>query len=90
MILEVKVEKNLTELEKARYQKFFNNHIVTGERLRIVFDNGIEVVYIVLKGDYTPIVSVRDCNSHWIYGCYSGYIKIDKHDFSIEYDVEDK
>lgn len=54
MIAKVKVEKNLTELEKEYYQKFFK-HTVTGERIRLVFDNGCEVVHIVLKGDYTPL-----------------------------------
>lgn len=90
MIVKVKVEKNLTELEKEYYQKLFNKHTVTGERIRLVFDNGCEAVYIVLKGDYTPVVSVRDCGGYWIYGCFSGYIKIDKNEFSIEYNVEDK
>ena len=67
---------------------------LTGEKIRFhyEYDNGHaeSTTYLVIKGKYTPYMSVRDCGDHYIKANYSSYDWIDKKTLLVIHDVEDK
>jgi hypothetical protein len=85
------------QIKRTKENKAFYNrrgYEMTGETIteQIVTDNGFisEVTYIVFKGSWTRVHSVRDCGDHYIIARYSRYDSIDKKTWNITQDVEDK
>lgn len=86
----------LGTIEKTEENKNFYNrkgYTMTGETITETV-NGIageeSTTYIIFKGSWTRSFSVRDCGDHFIIARYSRYDRINKSDFSLIVDVEDK
>ncbi len=81
--------RNLTEEEKAYFQKFYKVH----EAIGMMEEENENRIIVKMKRGYkgfTPYGAARDCGNHYIIAKYSHYDRVDKKTLEITKYVEDK
>lgn len=81
--------RNLTEEEKAYFQRFYKAHEVIG---MMEGENESRIIVKMKRGHkgFTPYGVARDCGNHYIIANYNSYDSVDKKTLEVAKDVEDK
>lgn len=77
--MEINIKKNvLSKEDKEFFKKMNPGFSVTGDTIKICFEDGSETEYAVLKGLYTKMYSCRECLEYYEVALADGVVRISK------------
>lgn len=81
------MEIEIKELCKDDYERF-KSYYPYHKPLGMMFEESCSRV--ILKGEWTPYLTARDCGDHYIVARFDRYDRIEKDNLKVTRDVEDK